>query len=429
MASQTQIYIIDETNIDTLNSYEFYDSTNGLKTIAANTSGYYDALDQKYYFQSTNGIFVYDFNEERNIAKPVKIDAHSVVLDGVEYFGNNINIKRDTYRITINLSIFGYRPNKGYAIYYKMDGVDKDYHLMGGDDLSINFTNLPGGKYQFHAYALDEYGQKSNEIHISLIKEKKMTEYSIFWIIVALFALFIVIGIAFFIIQLRTSRALRKQLEYKHITVESIQAIARTIDAKDEYTNGHSTRVGYYSRVIAEQLGMHKDVLDNMYYIALLHDIGKIAIPDKILNKPGKLTDEEYAVMKTHVTKGAKILKGISTIPHIMEGARSHHERWDGRGYPDGLKGEEIPYVARIICCADCIDAMATKRVYKDPIAIEDIAKEFERCAGTNFDPDIAKVVVDMIRAGKLKPYAAENDYYLADDGKTYRVNRGKEKE
>ena len=427
IASQTQIYIVDKLDTDTLSDYEFYDATNGLKNIAANTSGYYDSSDQKYYFQSTNGIFVYDFNEERSLSVPVKIDAHSIVLDGVEYFGNNINISKDTYRITINLSIFGFKPHKGYAIYYKLDGIDKDYHLMGGDDYSINFTNLAGGKYKFHAYALDEHGQKSNEIHITLNKEKKIIEHAYFWIIIALLALSIVVGIAFFIIQLRTRRALRKQLEYKHITVESIQAIARTIDAKDEYTNGHSTRVGYYSRIIAENLGMSKDELDNMYYIALLHDIGKIAIPDKILNKPGKLTDEEFLVMKSHTTRGAKILKGISTIPHIIEGAKSHHERWDGRGYPEGLKGEEIPYVARIICCADCIDAMATRRVYKEPIPLEDIAKEFERCAGTNFDPNIAKVVVNMIHAGKLKPYSAENDYYLGDDGKTYRVNRGKE--
>ena len=427
IASQTQIYIVDSLNSDTLTDYEFYDSTNGLKTIAANTSGYYDESDQKYYFQSTNGIFVYDFNEERSLSVPVKIDAHSVALDGVEYHGNHINISKDTYRITINLSIFGFKPHKGYAIYYKLEGIDKDYHLMGGDDYSINFTNLAGGKYKFVAYAMDEHGQKSNEISITLVKEKKIIEYAWFWIIIALLALSIVVGVAFFIIQLRTRRALRKQLEYKHITVESIQAIARTIDAKDEYTNGHSTRVGYYSRIIAENLGMSKDELDNMYYIALLHDIGKIAIPDKILNKPGKLTDEEFVVMKSHTTRGAKILKGISTIPHIIEGAKSHHERWDGKGYPDGLKGEEIPYVARIICCADCIDAMATKRVYKEPIPIEDIAKEFERCAGTNFDPNIAKVVVNMIHTGKLKPYAAEKDYYLADDGKTYRVNRGKE--
>ena len=427
IASQTQIYIVDNLDTETLNDYEFYDSTNGLKTIAANTSGYYDVADQKYYFQSTNGIFVYDFNEERSLSIPVKIDAHSIVLDGVEHYGNNINISQDTYRITINLSIFGFKPHKGYSVYYKLEGIDKDYHLMGGDDYSINFTNLAGGKYKFRAYVLDEYGQKSNEITITLVKEKKIIEYAWFWIIIALLALSIVVGIAFFIIQLRTRSALRKQLEYKHITLESIQAIARTIDAKDEYTNGHSTRVGYYSRIIAENLGMSKDELDNMYYIALLHDIGKIAIPDKILNKPGKLTDEEFVIMKSHTLRGAKILKGISTIPHIIEGAKSHHERWDGRGYPEGLKGEEIPYVARIICCADCIDAMATRRVYKEPIPIEEIAKEFERCSGTNFDPDIAKVVINMIHTGKLKPYAAENDYYLADDGKTYRVNRAKE--
>ncbi len=427
IASQTQIYITDSLDVDTLTDYEFYDSTNGLKTIAANTSGYYDEANQKYYFQSTSGIFVYDFNEERNISAPVRIDVNSVGIDGVTYYGNSINIKKDAYRITINLSIFGFKPHKGYEVLYKMTGIDKDYHVMGGDDYSINYTNLKGGKYEFHAYALDEYGQKSNEVRITLIKDKKIIEHAWFWSIIAILALAVIITVAFFIIQLRTRRALRKQLEYKHITVESIQAIARTIDAKDEYTNGHSTRVGYYSRIIAEQLGMHKDVLDNMYYIALLHDIGKIAIPDKILNKPGRLTDEEFVIMKSHTTRGAKILKGISTIPHIVEGAKSHHERWDGRGYPDGLKGEEIPYVARIICCADCIDAMATKRVYKDPIPIEEIAKEFERCAGTNFDPHIAKVVVHMIQTGKLKPYNAEKDYYLADDGKTYRVNRGKE--
>ena len=427
IASQTQIYITDNLDGDTLTNYELYDSTNGLKTIAANTSGYYDKEDQKYYFQSTNGIFVYDFNEERNVSVPVKIDANSVVLDGVTYYGNHINIKKDTYRITINLSIFGFKPHKGYNVYYKMDGIDKDYHLMGGDDYSINFTNLAGGNYKFHAYAEDEHGQKSNIITISLIKEKRVIEHAWFWILIGLLTISSVVFIAFVIIQLRTRNALRKQLEYKHITVESIQAIARTIDAKDEYTNGHSTRVGYYSRVIAEHLGMHKEVLDNMYYIALLHDIGKIAIPDKILNKPGRLTDEEFVMMKSHTTRGAKILKGISTIPHIVEGARSHHEKWDGTGYPDGLKGEEIPYVARIICCADCFDAMATKRVYKDPHAVEDIAKEFERCAGTHFDPHIAKAVVHLIHAGKLRPYSAEKDYYLGDDGKTYRVNRGKE--
>ena len=428
IASQTQIYITDSLEGDQLSNYEFYDSTNGLKTIAANTSGFYDAFDQKYYFQSTNGIFVYDFNEERNVSVPIKIDANSIELDGVSYYGNLINIKKDTYRITINLSILGFKPHKGYNVYYKLEGIDKDYHLMGGDDYSINFTNLAGGSYTFRAYATDEYGQKSNEVVVTLIKEKKIVEHIWFWIVAGILALAVVVGIAFLIIRQKTRQALKKQLEYKNITVESIQAIARTIDAKDEYTNGHSTRVGYYSRLIAENLGLSEEEVDNIYYIALLHDIGKIAIPDKILNKPGRLTDDEFAVMKSHTTRGAKILKGISTIPHIIEGAKSHHEKWDGTGYPDGLKGEEIPYVARIICCADCFDAMATKRVYKEPISLENIAQEFKRCEGTHFDPEIAEVVVNMMNTGKLKPYTAENVYYLGDDGKTHRIERNTDK-
>ena len=306
-----------------------------------------------------------------------------------------------------------------------MDGIDSEYQIASNNERSINYTNLPGGNYTFHAYAVDEYGQISNQIEIRLEKEMYIHEHIWFWIFVALLALLVVVGITFLIIRSNNKRALRKQLEYKNITLESIQAIARTIDAKDEYTNGHSTRVGYYSKLIAESLGMKPEEVDNIYYIALLHDIGKIAIPDKILNKPGRLTDEEFAIMKSHTTRGAKILKGISTIPQIVEGAKSHHEKYDGTGYPEGLKGEEIPYVARIICCADCFDAMASKRVYKEPFSLDTIISEFKRCSGTQFDPKIAEVVVGMIASGKLKPYSAESTY-LGEDGKTHRFVNGK---
>ena len=421
VASQTQIYITDELNVNQLVDYEFYDSSNGLRPIAANTSGYYDRDDQSYYFQSTDGIFVYGFGETKSISTPVKICTSSIELDGTPFYGNNINVKKDVYRATINLSILGFKPNKGYTVYYKMDGIDNEYHTITGDDRNINYTNLRGGSYRFHAYAVDEYGQKSNEIDIQLTKEKQVYEEVWFWIIVGVLGLGVVVGVAFSIIRIKTRQALRKQLEYKNITVESIQAIARTIDAKDEYTNGHSTRVGYYSKLIAQHLGMSEEEVDNIYYIALLHDIGKIAIPDKILNKPGRLTDEEFAVMKSHTTRGAKILRGISTIPHIIEGAKSHHEKYDGSGYPEGLKGEQIPFVARIICCADCFDAMASKRVYKEPFSAETIIGEFKRCEGTQFDPKIAEVVIDMMSKGILKPYSDENTY-LGEDGKTHRI-------
>ena len=424
IGSQTQVYITDSLDGDRLTDYEFYDATNGLQPIIANTSGYYDEEEQKYYLQSTNGIFVYDFNETRDVSIPVRIAVSSIDLDGTHFYGDDIRIEKDVYRVAFNLSIFGFRPNKGYTIYYKLDGIDSDYTAYSDDTRSIYYTNLSGGEYMFHVYVTDEYGQNSNSIDIHLTKEKKFYEQLWFWIVLVAAAAGLIVLFNFVVIRIKTRQSLKRQLEYKNITLEAIQAIARTIDAKDEYTNGHSIRVGYYSKVIAENMEMNSDEVDNIYYIALLHDIGKIAIPDSILNKPGRLSDDEFKVMKSHTTRGAKILKGISTIPQIIEGAKSHHERYDGTGYPDGLKGEEIPFVARIICCADCFDAMASKRVYKEPFPNEKIISEFERCSGTQFDPKIGKVVIHLMEIGKLKPYTAENTY-LGSDGKTHRIKTG----
>ncbi len=423
ICSETQIFMTDSLNVDELTDYEFFDKTNGLQPIKANTSGYYDKNEQLYYIQSTSGIFVYDFKETKGVVVPVKVAVSSVVLDDKENYGSEINIDKDVYRVAFNLSILGFRPNKGYTVYYKLEGIDNEFHITDHDNKSIYYTNLPGGSYKFHAYAIDEFGQQSNEVIISLVKAKKIYEQVWFWVVLSMILLGLVIGATFTIIHIKTKQSLKKQLEYKNITVESIQAIARTIDAKDEYTNGHSIRVGYYSKLIAQNLGMKDDEVDNIYYIALLHDIGKIAIPDSILNKPGRLTDDEFKIMKSHTTRGAKILKGISTIPQIIEGAKSHHEKYDGSGYPEGLKGEEIPYVARIICCADCFDAMASKRVYKEPFPLEKIISEFERCSGTQFDPHISQVVVSMMKNGILKPYSGENTY-LGEDGKTHRYTK-----
>lgn len=422
IGSQNQLYIADSLQGSRLSDYVSYDATNGLQPIIANTSGFYDEEEQKYYLQSTNGIFVYDFNLTRDVPAPVKIAVSSVELDGEHVYGNEIHIGKNVYRIAFNLSILGFRPNNGYSIYYKLNGVDSEFTMSSDDSRSLYYTNVPGGSYDFEIYVTDEYGQESNRIQIHLVKEKKIYENWWFWAILSVVSLAVIAAAVLLFVRYKTRQSLKRQLEYKNITLESIQAIARTIDAKDEYTNGHSIRVGYYSKVIAENMGMSSDEVDNIYYIALLHDIGKIAIPDVILNKPGRLTDEEFKVMKSHTTRGAQILKGISTIPQIVEGAKSHHEKFDGSGYPEGLSGENIPFVARIICCADCFDAMASKRVYKEPFDLDKILSEFRRCAGTQFDPKIAEVVITLIEEGKLKPYAAENTV-LGSDGKTYRVS------
>ena len=427
IGSQTQLYITDSLEGDSLTDYESYDAINGLQPIIANTSGYYDESEMKYYLQSTNGIYVYEPVMVSEDHLPVKIAVSSVDLDGTHHYGDQISLGQDVSRVAFNLSVFGFRPNSGFTSYYKLDGVDSDYMSYTDENRSIYYTNLPGGSYDFHYYVVDEYGLESNRILIHLEKEKHFNEHWWFWAIVIVLAGLVVFLISFLIIRYKTRQSLKRQMEYKSITLESLQAIARTIDAKDEYTNGHSLRVGHYSRQIAENMGMEPDEVENIYYIALLHDIGKIAIPDQILNKPGRLNDEEFKIMKSHTTRGAEILKGISTIPQIIEGAKSHHEKYDGSGYPEGLKGENIPLVARIICCADCFDAMASKRVYKKPFSLEVIIGEFERCAGTQFDPEIAKIVVGMISSGILKPDAAENTY-LGSDGKTHRIKADEEK-
>ena len=403
IASEKQIYIIDDLLADEL-QYEFFDSSNGLKSsIKGNSSGYYDESSNKYYFQSQDGVFTYDFINTDTTRVPLKIDVSSVKTDDKVYVGNQIKVSRNTDRITFNISTFSFKPTKGYKIYYKLDGVDKDYIEADQNTTSVSYTNLSGGKYKFHVYVIDELNQKSNVIEISLVKTKHIYEYPAFWIIIVIVGGLLLAAVNVYLIGNKIKKAVEREEEYKAITLEAIEAIARTIDAKDTYTNGHSKRVGIYSREIAKALDMSEEEIENIYYIALLHDIGKIAIPGNILNKPGKLTDEEFEIMKSHTTAGAKILEGISTIPDIVAGAKYHHEKYGGGGYPTGIKGEEIPFIARIICCADCYDAMATKRVYKEPYSKEKIISEFERCKEIQFDPKIADVVIKLIKEDRLR--------------------------
>ena len=173
IGSQTQLYITDSLDGDRLTEYDVYDATNGLQPIIANTSGYYDESEQKYYLQSTNGIFVYDFNLTRDVPSPVKIAVSSVDLDGEHFYGESISIGKDAYRVAFNLSILGFRPNNGYTIYYKLDGVDADYSVASDDNRSVYYTNLAGGSYDFQVYVTDEYGQTSNRIRIHLEKERR----------------------------------------------------------------------------------------------------------------------------------------------------------------------------------------------------------------------------------------------------------------
>ena len=192
----------------------------------------------------------------------------------------------------------------------------------------------------------------------------------------------------------------KKSRQLDQMALSTIVTIANTVDAKDEYTGGHSLRVAICARDIASNLGWPEQDVQNIYNVALLHDIGKIAVPDAVLTKQGRLTDEEFAIIKQHPVKGNEILKDITILPHVQEGAFYHHERWDGSGYPSGLKGEAIPKFARVISVADSYDAMNSDRSYRRHLTKEKIISEIERCKGTQFDPEIADVFLFMLRGG-----------------------------
>lgn len=181
------------------------------------------------------------------------------------------------------------------------------------------------------------------------------------------------------------------------LTTDMIKALVKTIDAKDPYTNGHSVRVAEYSKMIAEQEYSDTQKIQNIHNIALLHDIGKIAIPDEIINKPGKLTDEEYNQIKAHTITGAQILSEISSYPDLINGAKYHHERYDGRGYPCGLKGEEIPEIAAIIGVADAYDAMTSNRSYRKMLPQDVVRNEISKGLGTQFHPKWGKIMLQLI--------------------------------
>lgn len=207
-----------------------------------------------------------------------------------------------------------------------------------------------------------------------------------------------VLALLAYIFSAITSVAYEKKLkENDRLIKESLDVFTSFVDAKDPYTKGHSNRVAEYSRSIAEKLGYNEERCKQIYYVALLHDIGKCYVPDEILKKPSRLTDEEFAIIKTHTTHGAEMVKNFSSIEDIRDGALFHHERYDGKGYPTGCAGEDIPLIGRIICVADAYDAMNSNRVYRNKLSREVIIDELKKNSGTQFDPKIVEVFLEVL--------------------------------
>ncbi|MBR5420669.1 MAG: HD-GYP domain-containing protein [Lachnospiraceae bacterium] len=214
------------------------------------------------------------------------------------------------------------------------------------------------------------------------------------------FAGLLIVSVIVYVLIAFRSNLLRKEEEFrnaKRLFEQTAVALVNAIDAKDEYTRGHSARVAEYSRKLAEANSKSQRECEEVYYAALLHDVGKIGIPESIITKNGKLTKEEYATIKQHPAFGAQILQSITEFPYLSIGAQGHHERYDGKGYPYGLKGSDIPELARIISVADAYDAMSSKRSYRDPIPQQIVREEIVKGTGTQFDPVYARLMLHLI--------------------------------
>lgn len=228
-------------------------------------------------------------------------------------------------------------------------------------------------------------------------KQVDLLSYPLLYIGFAFTALGVISQIWQVTLRMRTKKLEQRRINDEKIIVETMLTLANFIDAKDEYTKGHSIRVSAYAVKIAKRMHLEEDEIRQLSYIALMHDCGKMGIPDTILNKPGKLTPEERAIVEQHTVMGGKILESMTAIPGIQDGALYHHERFDGKGYPEGLKNVDIPLYARIIGVADSFDAMNSDRCYRKRLSMETIKNELEKNAGKQFDPEIVKYMLQII--------------------------------
>lgn len=413
--SSAGIYVVDKkklVNGEKLD-YDLLNATKGLQeSLTPNAWNYIDGNDNLYLSGGFGAVYMNmnDYNSHnfsyRMLMKSIKMDGETSYVERGEPF----HISRGVNRVEIIPEVVNYSINDPYVRVW-LEGYDKEPTVLPQSELkNIVYTNLPTGDYVFHMAVYDH--QKTKVIEEStyqIIKDKEIYDHWWFYVYYGIVLVLAIVYLTWLLVRTQIQKKLnlqKKELELARNQIqmgnETIITIARTVDAKDENTSQHSQRVSEYSVMIAEKLGYSKEDQEVLRKTALLHDIGKIAIPDRILNKAGRLTDEEYGVMKSHVLRGAEILKHFTFIEHVDEGALYHHERYDGKGYVNGLKGEEIPLNARIIGIADAFDAMTANRVYRKKLDLDFVLEELRKGRGTQFDPELVDILLELLEDGTI---------------------------
>ena len=407
--SSAGIYVVERDDLVAGGeiAWELLDSRRGLGTsLTANSWNYYNG-NGELFLPCDTGVYAIDIDKYNSDVRTYRMQLASVRMDGVlqpiSRMGA-ITVGQGVDRVELAPEILNYtiqEPNVGYFL----EGYDKQWTIVPQNSLNnIIYVNLPAGAYTFRLAIFDSAGSRVlEERKFDLVKVGEFYENSAFlFYILGLSALFL-IWCTWLIVQ----RQINRQQIKINMANETVMAIAKAVDAKDVRTSQHSMRVAEYSELIAREMKCfnrftRKKDLQSLKKAAQMHDIGKIGVPDRVLNKVGRLDDEEYSQMKSHVVRGGDILKDFTLVSHVLDGTIYHHERYDGKGYPYGLKGEEIPLFGRIISVADAFDAMTSNRVYRNHMDTDYVLNEMKRGRGTQFDPKAIDAFFRLIDKGAI---------------------------
>ncbi len=292
--------------------------------------------------------------------------------------------------------------NEGDSFVYLPSQADNEMPLVPSEEgKDVKDTAIVG----FIIYVPDQtldYVAVFDEAVITYHMQKSVWDYPIFIFLLVVLGIYVVILITLVVSQIRINKFLKQQKHDAQIIEQSISTFINFIEAKDPQTKGHSERVARISYLLAKKMGYSERECNRIFYVALMHDCGKISIPVTILQKKDKLTDEEYEIIKSHTTYGNQMLRDFSSIDGIGMGALYHHERYDGKGYPAGISGEDIPLIARIIGVADSVDAMNSDRCYRPRLTKEVIMQELSNNKGKQFDATVVDYVIELINEGKI---------------------------
>ena len=383
-----------------------YDWRKGLPHVA--TSNSYSELTPSgtLYIAGNDGVTQVDIETPFNSVTALKAAVPYIEADGVVIYPDekgNFRIKADVKKVVIHDYVFTYSMTNPQVTFW-LEGFDQTKTTVERANLkSVAYTNLHGKTYTFHMTIQDSSGVGTKEISVTIIKNKMFYEYGWFIALMVVVGILLVAFVVWMIVRKKIQRLEQKEEEQRMFINEMIEAFAKTIDMKDSYTNGHSFRVAKYTALLATELGCSEEEVEKFHNIALLHDIGKIGVEDKVLKKEGKLEDDEFMQIKSHTSLGYNVLKDISIMPELAIGAGAHHERPDGKGYPNGLKADEIPRVAQIIAVADCFDAMYSDRPYRKRMNFDKAVSIIKGAAGSQLFGDVVDAFLRLVEKGEFR--------------------------